>query len=872
MMIIPQQNAISTDVPGADLNPNQQGMPEAALAETIGRGLTAGMNVYGHMVKAEAEEALNKKMSEITIKSDMKRKELEMQSEGGYMLDEKGNRTQRTMTEAFRDWANDEYHAGQASMPNQLGQDLFREHGMSSFTQEIGLVHATEWAKRAEFFKTQREQRKDDEGHFLQNNADLGTMNTYLEKWAIDTKGSVKNGSISANEVDHEIRSGWNNLASKTVEGMLDNIEMGVVPDSVPTGFINHATGEAVRAPKGQIGAIDDLIDILEEKQNNDPTTAGLNPNVWDPEDTISERKAKGMPTLPVALTPEKKDEFLHRLLVMRRQLQKKEGNDFEERIRGLKGAIEIGQPLDPKDLESAMSVGLRMTKDHPEEKLRVTRGVSEVIAAKYVASVLPLYKQDPASFKTLPTETQKAVLERAKRNMAREVEMVGQRFGVSPNDMNIAGRSAIAEFDDKLKQEMASNASAFEKDPSSYLASQSKPLKFLFANKVTADNVAALGPKDRAQLQGALSNINHSIQDYAQHGQITEKPGLPNFNHFEDNVAAKLNNVKIGPAQGVQYFNGLKESLGPHFPDALDSMIERKKIRPEFRLVALLGDRMRQQRVYDLLAREGSKQDVNEQFMAKFPKDTNAEGDLRNSLAELTNEKLSFMYRNDPQGDVRTKVTQVQEAMILFAKDQMNQDPNLDPSKAAKAASEFFLGDKKISKVNTGFMGMGGNRIVYPSTLNDGTQLSDNQLEQFNSYIQRSFTKDQMKKIPWELPKDLGGVEREKFIEHMFDNLPDNSIRFGNNPNNDRKMDKYGPEQGWWITIPGYSNKSKLIDIPARVKTPDGKSKIFFIPAKQALSDQHGYDMAEKQRATQQKAKDEQQMLKKGIWGGDRQ
>lgn len=868
MMVVPQQTMISTDVPGADLNTGQAGIVETAAAKASGQFGELGIGLYDKMVKAEAEESYHTKMADLNVKSALKRKQLEMSAVGGYMVDENGERTGKTMTEAYREWANDEFHNAQASMPNQLGQDMIRAGGSKMFAEEIGSVNTTEYAQRASYFDEQRKNRLDVRGNYMLAYPELEKSFEYLDDWHLEQKQGVRNLSLAANREAAVTHAGQDDLAMKFFMGRINHIMEGEVPASLKTGFggqsVDPKTGKtvstaSVSVPLGQLGAVQDLIRHL-ENQNGDPIDAALHPSYVDPDGRSASREAQHMPSPRSALTPENKDKLLNQLYTLEKRYQTKEGNDFDQRIHSIKMGLYNGQPWSDQTFADAFAMGMSVKKNDPDKGIHVVEGLMQLLAQKHIRDFIPTYDGDPAPIKVASTEEQKRVKESGMKSMAQDAAMLSAKFGLSPNDQSFAGQVAISEYNKEFEALMAKTAGDFEKDPASHVARYNGSVRKVFS-RIPFDKPESWTAEQKTAVQTAMNTIQQTKLNYKQHGQPSPNDAyLPK--DAAEAISKSLNDLKANPALGVKRFNVLREGFGPQFEGSLDQMIDNKQVRPEMRLVALMGDKMRQQRVFDLLAREGGARDVNLLFNGKFDKEEELK--LRGEVVKSTQVKLSYMYRNDPKGDTRQKIAHVQEAILLHAKDMMYQN-NMDAPTAAKSAEEFFLGDKKLDTIKTGLFGFGGSTVVYPEVLNDGSSLSDGQKRQIDSWVKRNFTLENFKKLPWDIPKNLGGVTPEKFIEHVYDNLAEENIRFGADPNDNPQLQKYGPVQGIWITTPAVRNKNTLMNMPPRLMQ-NGQSKIFFIPKDDILRQQTAWEQQEKAKA--ENLKKQMSPIEKGTWG----
>ncbi len=859
-MIVPmQQNGISTDVSGADLNPGQQGLVGAAIAGTAAKALDAGLEVYDHMVRAEAEEANNKKISEITMKSDIKRKELEMNSIGGYMVDENGERTQKTMTQAYHEWANEEFHAGQSSMPNQLGQDMFKARGQHIFTQETSTVHAAEYAKRGAYFKTQREARKDEEGNFLQAFPEIGSLHQKMDSWTIDTHTAVRNNSLAANERDDEIRKGNSDLAAKWMTGEIDKVQNDEIPAYVDTGMI--VNGVELKAPKGKLGYIQELKAIL-KNQHLTAEQAAMNPSLVDPKYSIETREAKGMMTPFKALTPEQNATFYNQLLVLERQLQHKTKTDFMDRARNLTDATNR-LPWNEKAFQGLMAVGKQEIAGNPTAKLEVHQQTTAVIVADELSKILPQFTGDPAAFKTQSTEAQKIVLEKATARVGERSRRAGREYGVDEGDLAFSAESAVKEIQHKLHEEMSKDAAAFAKGPMTYYSEFDPQMKAVFGSgKIDFSQPQKFTPQQIQAVQGAFARGNQLLNQHAQSGQRANPETLPSYNHVDEAVAKVFNDRSSGEEGGVANIMAMKKILGPSYENGVNQLVDKKQIDGKFRLVAMMNSRITQRAAYNVVLQEST---INKAFNLRFPTEA-ADAEIKDYVAKDTTGVLAYMYKTDSRAMKLDKITDINSSIVLAAK-QMVLKGNIEAKAAAESATRLFLGDQVSMKISMGLFSH-SIPVVYPESLNDGSHIvTETDHKTFEAYLRHTMALENIQKQKWTVPEDLGGTSPEKLAQHISTyGVP----LFGTDPNVAHPDGK--TEQGWYILVSGYNTRENHVtSVRAQVTGEDGKTRYWFVPARRALIEQNSRE-ADAARTDAMRKTPKQNRENRGMWGGGRQ
>lgn len=841
-----QQTGISTDVGGADLNTGAQGLIGSALARTGSQVSNAAWNTMELMTRAEATEAVNSKMSDLTIKSALKKKELEYTSIGGYLVDQDGQRiknpdgqTDRTITQEFRDWANNEFETSQRSMPNRLGQDMFKQSGLNMFTNDIEHVYSTELAKKAAYFEDQTKLRTKNESHALMSMPELDSLYKFLDKFSQDVQDSANNKVIPQSAVLSNIKEGAEARTLGWAEGNLNLIKEGSVPKFISgtyeTGF--H------RVAKGQLGAVEDMLDILipdnEKKEfwaslgeTWTPRDYNKNPNMFDMYDSIKRRKESGMMTPAETLSPAARDKVIDELLAYRAHFNKQQKSDFDLKIKDATKSIDNGKPLSSESFAALLAEGKRLVQLGPDNGGKFAQEVVNDIASlkvyEKVRARVPLINIDASPFRGQSTAVQKRIMEKDGAEIDSFVSALAKELNDGSMDASIVGQSVKSQYISAISQEISKSAGDYATKGSTFLVENDPSIRKFFdrLDIKKPETFKSMGP----ELQRHLAKLEARIErDFKGTGQRTAAKLIPNYNEFEDQLAAQIKDPRQGIDAGMKYMDAVKSLYGPYQQRALEQAVEGKKLPEQFMLVAYANSKINQRDALDL-AWTGAK--INQDFAAQFP-DAKVQVDLKTEVANQTQEKLMLRFRNDPDDEARrAKIRLIQEGIEFKAKKHMLN--GMSVGDAAKSAADQFVGDLNVRKVGPGYI-FGKQKVMYPSLLNDGSTLPEFQQELLDGWASRKMKLEEIKKTQWVTPGEMGAVTPEKFVEFI---ASEGRPQFGDDPNGGKNPNGT-PLQGYYITLPLSRKRNEWTRVKAQEILPNGKTRIFFVPARQAIVEQ---------------------------------
>lgn len=148
---------ISTNVEGADLNTGSQGLVGAALANVGNVVQDMSLQIGEKLRNEEAVQTVASTRAAREFESKQKIAELKADSPDGYMWEVKDGKrqqvrnpdgTQKSITSAYRDWANEKFESDQKRMPSRVAQDLYVREMLPDFTDNISVVQGHEFSKR----------------------------------------------------------------------------------------------------------------------------------------------------------------------------------------------------------------------------------------------------------------------------------------------------------------------------------------------------------------------------------------------------------------------------------------------------------------------------------------------------------------------------------------------------------------------------------------------------------------------------------------------------------------------------------------------------------------------------------------------------
>ncbi len=160
MPVIPiEPNLISTDVPGVDLRPRESGVVGSALAG-VGQDLArTGFGLMEQMQHAEAKDAAFREKADDMLAGEDFVTELKMKNPTGYVTDSKtgefmtnADGTRRTITQEYREWANERFESKQRKMPSEIARQLYHQEAGNYYVSSQLSLRREEDVLKARYF------------------------------------------------------------------------------------------------------------------------------------------------------------------------------------------------------------------------------------------------------------------------------------------------------------------------------------------------------------------------------------------------------------------------------------------------------------------------------------------------------------------------------------------------------------------------------------------------------------------------------------------------------------------------------------------------------------------------------------------------
>lgn len=851
MPIVPiQQNEISTGVPGADLgSPAQYGRVGMAIANTSAQITDSALSLSDKIMKADAVEKVNKKMSERQIESMKYWKELEMSSPDGYVYD--GNATQEnprgkivmqsgkplTIAQKYRDWANSNFEADQKEMPSAYAQDLYKAHALDFYSKEMSSAQISTYSKMTEFWKTNREDTKKNIGNALFDNPDLNGAHGLFSKadgWNQYVHRSAEAMTIPEIMREPEIQDGYKQFSYDNVRGEIDKLknEKAVAKMAWGNGWIN----------KGLLGSIDDMIDLLSPNPNRDHT---INPNVYDPQNETARRRASGLPTLDTMLDPKDKAHFVEQLIAMKSVKGSSETNDWHKKTEDLRAAFgNLGPNKVPRDaIDEVINQGLQLVQNKKSGGSGITdydfsREVGGIITAKVVATQLASYSQDPNALALLSSKQKQAMEKRAVQDITAQTTQIFDSVGMGSVG-KIAGQTFVADYRKQLNEFTSRQRSSNSTDLASEVAKNDPVVGKVFEKIDPANALSFRGMEgEMARVQGRIEALRKNA---STHGEVWSTSNLPlQFNNFSQRFADQLKNSAQGIDAGVKYVDASMKLFGKSWASTINDLVDSNKLPAEYTILGYMNSSLDKR---DVLATVWGEKSFQKRWDDMY-KGKSWESDLLPKVSAATQDYQRGIFQQDPYNIKNNDRMNMINRIVSMKAGLLMMDNGMSADEAAKAAAEQFVtrhfgvqntGGRSLFDNNAGFLAPRGQdtKVVLPRFDTDGTPLSDKDHEQLVSWSKRMMAPAELMKLPIEPPKGIGAIGQEKLVEWVQKH---GRMTFGVDPNGSKKT-------GWYIRTEYQSNKNVITREPLRITGENNKSVVWFVPARQALGEQNDFE-----------------------------
>lgn len=297
MPIIPvDRNLISTGVPGTDASSPGGAIVNSSLA-TFGQQVAQnGLALDQQLRVQEARDASESAFNQDQIDSEGYYNKLKISSPDGYVYDDNGKKkvntsdgSYRTISQEYRDWANDKFKKNQDAMPNLIAQDAYKSKASTFFSSQISASMNDENNLKIESYKTNMIQRDQSKSDSLASNGSLARLY----------------------QLSNDSRLEWQEQAGKLFSKPIADAANIKNNQQFAQSTVDYAVGQVLSTPKtGDAGfsrkaIADQWLKYLDEDPNN-LNTLSLESRT---------RKLSGMPIMSEMLNPDQKTTLRDKLI-----------------------------------------------------------------------------------------------------------------------------------------------------------------------------------------------------------------------------------------------------------------------------------------------------------------------------------------------------------------------------------------------------------------------------------------------------------------------------------------------------------------------------------------------------------------------------
>lgn len=614
--------------------------------------------------------------------------------------------TPRTISQEYRDWANDRYQQAQLSMPSALAQEKYSEQAGSFFTTNIGKSHTDEL------------QLKIDAS--LQSNVDDVQ------------KGSDSLVSIPSSQKAYE----FSNNTSLKVQ---NQVATGVMPAEKAHDVIMKANAQYAESTLK--GAVDQ---ILAAKGDMMGRTRLANQwlSVIDGKDVDSKsRSSQGLGTISDMLTPDNKASLRAKFVEMGRAASDLDLSDHKAKFAQAENALEtgLGSKVNVDQLKAETAMFVKSGKITPFE--------GSVENAKITASSEIGKIYDSSFFLASPSQRQ-AMLNQAIHNTA---VAGGDGYAGSMAENEVLKK--VGGYAAKINQKEQSDWGGYvaEAAPASKKAAQldmSNPAGLYKSGSIVQDATRE-SKTIYVQHNGNLNGWTPLSQD--QVGAISTT--LLDKNQNEDMTLAHI--------------RGLSAAYGKDFPAVMDQLINsgslkqkgdkgtEESIGEEWKLIAAMPTSMMST---DVISAVKNKKAIHEQFLANLA--TNSTSEHKYNIQSSPTLAKFVMAKNmeDPNGQMNSSQIDAYTSLLnTDAQRRYNKDSTKPASELRQQADDLFINNNSYL-VQTRTNGGSGNGIIALPKQIDGNPVSPDAANNLSDWVNDHNNQNSLRSVGIVPPPDRLG------------------------------------------------------------------------------------------------------------------
>lgn len=319
MPLIPDDRKfISTDVSsGSAENPGSAGMVPNAIANAGNTLTNVSLNLLEGVTRSEAIQASSKALLEDDFASQDMIRQLKTKYSSGYVTNDDGTQVTnpdgkpKTITQAYRDWANSRYEDNQSSMPSKMAQELYTQRAGQSFTDSMIKVRNDEFIQRTNSFKDDQAAQLMKGTNRLVDSPEVTAAYNLMDH--LNDQNTAQKGTLlSADEV-------------------FRNRQM--INKETPQSLFNGMITQVLANPKGTMGRKSQIDDAMSVLQGNDPVS--------------QRRKEMGLYTISDSMDPDQKAHFEQRLMELQKVASAIDLSDLRQDTRNAVARIRQGDKVD---------------------------------------------------------------------------------------------------------------------------------------------------------------------------------------------------------------------------------------------------------------------------------------------------------------------------------------------------------------------------------------------------------------------------------------------------------------------------------------------------------------------------------------------
>jgi hypothetical protein len=792
-----QRQLLSTDVPGASINPSAGSAIPDAIANLGGQVADTSLKMLGQIKKAEAQDASSSAHNDDAIESEKYMTQLKLSSPDGKIRDESGviktnpDGTPISMTQAYRNWANDRFTKNQLAMPSAEAQQLYKERAAPFFSSQVGAAFAEEQNAKLQSVRFNGVQRD-------QSRAD--SLTTY------STPRKVYDTSQQS-RLDIQQMTGANGVYNQNQanEQMLKNDQQ--FAESAGKFAVNQVVALPKKGDKAfaRQKIANQWIAYLTEDPNN--------PSTLSPDSAA--RKGVGLPILSEMFSPDTKATILHQLIAAREQADNFDVGALRASFQEAEAAFSLNKRdrVNLGTLGGQLTEGIKSGKIQPYEGAQMLGGLAMTDQVQKLPNAIVMLP---------PAEREKQINARA-----------GVAYKVAQS--YLANAPGTSQFGSLAEKQAKDKAEAINKQ---YLDESQGDWASFMANHETSTMArnAALAKSnttftDPRTLAGKGALINENIRS----SELVFSSHFPNNPEYfrvitkpqSEQIAQFLTSPTNSPEATASAVRTMAKELGPNYPRVIMQMVQDKNLEKKWMFASLFGNSQTQ--TEDVIAALKSPSS-SQQF-----KDFAASRGLTESQinAEIGSKFGKFVLASSQQSPGDPFSQMGQEAIFEAAKSKamanLQSGRASDWGPAVQQAYDSLVGNNwyvKEARGQGGILGFGQRKynLVVPKTIS-GRPVSDQDAQSITDYAQSIMTPDALKKMGAVPPPTPKG-QPSQFPEEFYKQVANDDGRVVVNQ-------KLGGLEVWYFDR--YHNTNKQVTM----KGADGKQKALLIPLQNVLNQQ---------------------------------